>query len=113
MNRIAAKVAQKVAMFLEHRHVDPVAREKIAKHHAGGAAADHTASRANDGGVARRTLVAGSFLAHCSAPIFYHQGASPFSRHARLRRSKAEQTQRCDSSDVYVKSHKLAATKHS
>ena len=39
MNRVAAKIAQEVAMFFQHDDVDAGAREKIAAHHAGRAAA--------------------------------------------------------------------------
>ena len=44
MNRVAAKIAQEVAVLLEHRgrHAGP--REQVAEHHAGRPAAHHAAS---------------------------------------------------------------------
>jgi hypothetical protein len=44
MDRVAAKIAQEVGVLLEHRHVDAGARQQIAQHHAGGAAAHDAAS---------------------------------------------------------------------
>ncbi len=46
VNRVAAKVAEEVAMFLEHDDVHAGAGEQIAEHHPGGAAAGNAASRA-------------------------------------------------------------------
>ncbi len=41
MNRVAAEIAQKVGMLLEHDRLDPGACQQKAKHHAGRAAAYH------------------------------------------------------------------------
>ena len=44
MNGVATEVTEEVLVFLEHRDGDSGAREQIAKHHPGRAAADHAAS---------------------------------------------------------------------
>ena len=44
MHRVAAKVAQEVAVLLEHHHIDAGAREQEAEHHAGRPAAGYAAA---------------------------------------------------------------------
>jgi hypothetical protein len=46
MNRVAAKIAQKVFVFFQNHHIDAGARQKIAANHAGGpTAGDHALGR--------------------------------------------------------------------
>jgi hypothetical protein len=45
MDRVAAKVAQKIRVLLEHAHWNAGAREKQGKHHAGGSATRNAAAR--------------------------------------------------------------------
>ena len=46
VDRVAAKVAQEVGVFLEHDHVDTGPREQVAEHHPGGPATGDAAARA-------------------------------------------------------------------
>jgi hypothetical protein len=43
VDRVAAKVAQKIRMLFQHNDPDPGPRQQEAQHHAGGTAADHAA----------------------------------------------------------------------
>src|SRR5216684_1696695 len=45
MNRVAAEVAQKISVLLEHENVDPGPREQKREHHPGGSATRDTAAR--------------------------------------------------------------------
>ena len=45
MDRVAAEVAQEIAVLFKHQNLDAGAREKIAAHHAGRTAADHGDAR--------------------------------------------------------------------
>ena len=46
MNRIAAKIAQKIAMLLQHNHIDARSRQKITGHHSSGTSANDATSSA-------------------------------------------------------------------
>jgi hypothetical protein len=45
MHRVAAKIAQKIAMFFEDYHLDPRARQKKTEHHPRGSAARDATAR--------------------------------------------------------------------
>jgi hypothetical protein len=45
MNGVAAKVAQEIAVLLQHHDINAGARQQETEHHAGRAAADDAASR--------------------------------------------------------------------
>ena len=43
MNRVAAKIAEKIGVFLQHHDIDAGARQQKSQHHSGGAAAGNAA----------------------------------------------------------------------
>ena len=62
MDRVASKVAEEIAMFLEHDDVHAGAREQIAEHHPGGAAASNAATRARQARIGHRGEMIASIL---------------------------------------------------
>jgi hypothetical protein len=46
MNRIAAKIAQEIAMLLQNNHIDARSRQKICGHHPSGTPANDATSSA-------------------------------------------------------------------
>jgi hypothetical protein len=53
MDGVAAEIAQEIGVFLQHSHPDAGARLQKAEHHAGRAAANHTAGGRDPAGIHR------------------------------------------------------------
>jgi len=89
VHRVAAEVAQEIAMLLQHDDIDAGAREQQAEHHAGGTATGDAAAGRDRGhaGILRRWRVS-----HAAQPfpVIPAQSGNPYVDGPRLARTKID-----------------------